>query len=139
MDWIPPLAGATGEEAMTNDSVPSSHADHMTRQERWVRRTLRAGLAASGALLVGGLLATLAGREAPVQGAPRFIDGLRQAAQGDGGALIRLGLLILMATPLVRVLALAVAWSLARGTWRLAAVALAVLLLLAASLVVGVG
>lgn len=57
-----------------------------------VRRILRAGIWASGSLLVAGLLMTLAGA-------------------GAGRGALRLGLLVLMCTPLVRVAALAAGYA----------------------------
>ena len=113
--------------------------DTRSRLARWVHYSLRAGVVASGLLLGAGLVAgTVRGRP-PFQREPLPPGAaLAAAAAGDGAALIDLGLLVLMATPVVRVAVLAVGWA-AAGDRRFAAVAAAVLALLGVSLYLGVG
>jgi hypothetical protein len=106
---------------------------------RWVHLSLLAGLVVSGLLMAVGLAAALVSGAARPEGAPPGVAALfRMAAGGDGSALMDLGLLALMATPLLRVVVLAAGWALARE-WRFAAVAVVVLGLLGLSLALGVG
>ena len=63
---------------------------------------------------------------------------LNMALHGDGVALLDLGFLVLMLTPLARVFILGIGWGSERR-WRLAAVAFTVLGLLAISMLIGVG
>lgn len=105
----------------------------------WVHRSLLAGLVVSGLLMAAGLAVALGtGRPRP-DGPPAPLgSNLRLAARGDGVGLMDLGLLVLMATPVLRVVVLAVGWGLERH-WRFLAVALAVLGLLGVSAWMGVG
>jgi uncharacterized membrane protein len=109
------------------------------RIEHWVHRSLLAGLLLSGLLLSGGLLAAWIGGQPQDAEYPQplasIVDG---ALRGRGEALMTLGVLALMATPIVRVGVLAVGW-LSEGNWRFAAVAAAVLALLGVSLYLGMG
>ncbi|MGD9722520.1 MAG: DUF1634 domain-containing protein [Pirellulales bacterium] len=113
-------------------------ANFTERLTRWVHRTLLAGVVVSAVLLACGLVILL-GKELPA--VEPTVD-LRQLAQrlsaGDGRALLDAGLLVLMFTPVLRVLVLAVGW-LARRDWRMAAAALTVLALLSVSVLLGVG
>lgn len=108
------------------------------RLGRVVHRSLLIGVLISGALMVLGLILAV-GQHPPEHEA---VDNWRllveQAAAGEGRSLINLGLIALMLTPVVRVLVLAIGWSLGRKLW-LAGVAALVALLLAASMVLGVG
>jgi hypothetical protein len=114
-------------------------AEESRRLGLWVHRSLVAGLALGGLLMAGGLVLALAeGRPRPEGPPPRIGAVLRAAAGGDGVALMDLGLLVLMATPVVRVAVLAVGWGWERE-WRFVAVALAVLALLGLSIAMGVG
>jgi len=63
---------------------------------------------------------------------------LRLAGEANGVAWMQLGVLVLLFTPVLRVLVLAIGWAIERD-WRMALVALVVLVLLAISLVVSVG
>jgi hypothetical protein len=116
-------------------------AEWERRLEHWVHWTLLAGLSTSGLLLLAGLLASLAqGPTRPTTGPPPSPWAvLRGTTHGDPATiLLDLGLLALLATPMLRVAALAVGWSLA-GDWRFAGVALVVLSLLGLGLALGLG
>ena len=109
------------------------------RLERWVHRTLLAGLVLSGLLLTTGLVRSSCGARPARRDDPRpWISMVREATGGDGVAWLDLGLLALMATPMLRVAVLALGWGLA-GERRFAAVALAVLGLLGVGIALGVG
>jgi uncharacterized membrane protein len=105
---------------------------------RAVHVSLLTGSVVSALLFIAGLAIALTSgkpRDKPPQlDADLFIAALRF----DGVALIELGLLSLMLTPLVRIVILAGGWALRRD-FRFALVALVVLLLLIASLLKGVG
>jgi hypothetical protein len=104
----------------------------------WVHRSLLAGLTLSGLLMIGGFLRVLSVAEPRPEGTPApFLILLDQAAHGDGIALMNLGLLALMATPVLRVVVLAAGWGW-RREWRFLAVSLTVLALLGISMVLGV-
>ncbi len=109
------------------------------RLERWVHRTLLVGVAATGSLLLLGLVLLFARHEPrPEAPPPGLRILLRLAFSGSGLAIIDLALLILMATPVARVAVLAIGWA-AEGNRRFAIVATVVLVLLGLSLVLGVG
>jgi hypothetical protein len=104
-----------------------------------VHWALLGGLAASGLLLAVGLVVALVGKSPRPEGPPPSIAALlRGAARGDGTDLMELGLLVLIATPVLRVAVLAAGWA-REGEIRFATVAGAVLALLALSFVLGVG
>lgn len=109
------------------------------RLERAVRFTLLGGLLISAALLVVGLARILvAGELRPDLLHPAADALFREALEGDGGALVELGLWVLVATPGLRVAVLLVGWAVARDG-RFAVVAAAVLALLVASASLGLG
>ncbi|SIN68314.1 Protein of unknown function [Singulisphaera sp. GP187] len=109
------------------------------RLEHWVHRSLLAGLALSGLLLVAGLVLVLMRGQARPEGRPPALAVmLQRGSTGEGTALLELGLLILMLTPGLRVAVLALGWGLA-GEKRFSTVALIVLGLLGLSLFLGVG
>jgi|SRR5580704_4909472 uncharacterized membrane protein len=104
-----------------------------------VHVSLLTGLVISGALLILGATLSLASREVrPGQRPPGVRTIASQAMQGNGSAILYLGILILMLTPILRVLVLAIGWLLEKE-WRFAAIALCVLALLATSVVLGTG
>jgi hypothetical protein len=110
------------------------------RLEHWVHWTLLAGLAVSAALLIAGLVAGFATGTAPTPG-HRVEPGelTRTASSGRlSTLLLDLGLLALMATPVLRVIALAAGWTIT-GQFRFALVALSVLGLLGLGLLLGFG
>ena len=110
------------------------------RLERWVHRSLLAGLAVSGVLLLAGLAVALArGEKTPPTARVSSWAAVRHLARTERAtALLNLGLIALVATPVVRVIVLGTGWAVNRD-WRFAAVALVVLVLLGLSLVLGFG
>ena len=109
------------------------------RLKKWVHYSLLAGLAASGLLLLAGLVIALVRREARPEGPPEPLPTvIRGALAGDGVACLDLGLLALMLTPVLRVCVLAIGWSLS-GERRFAVVAAIVLATLSLSLVLSLG
>jgi uncharacterized membrane protein len=107
--------------------------------EHWVHRTLTGGVVVSGVLLLLGLVLTLAHDEPRPAGPPPGLGAvLRGVAHGEGLALIYLGLLALVATPVLRVAVLALGWLVLGPRW-LAGVALVVLGLLVVGIVLGTG
>ncbi len=110
------------------------------RLEHWVHWSLLAGLVVSGLLMIAGLILALA-RPHPSPLASRHSSwaALRNLAHADRATvLLDVGLLALIATPVIRVIVLGSGWA-AIGQWRFAAVALAVLALLGVSLMLGFG
>ena len=97
-------------------------SNESTRLAHWVHWSLLGGVALSGLLLSIGLIVSSAQqRPLPPGSHASFTAIARLALQGNGNALIYLGLFVLMATPVVRVAVLAVGWALARD-FRFAAV-----------------
>ncbi len=115
-----------------------AHPHHL---EHWVHLCLLAGLLFSGALLIVGLGVTLFSdqpRPLPGEPPPPLHLLIRAALAGNGVALADLGMLVLIATPILRVAVLAVGWGMT-GNRRFMAVSLVVLALLAVSFFLGVG
>lgn len=109
------------------------------RLEHWVHRVLLTGLAVSALLIISGLgVALIRHENRPLHRPPPPGIVLRQAFTGSGVAQMELALLSLMATPVLRVLVLAVGWARERE-WRLAAVAVTVLVLLGLGFALGMG
>lgn len=105
--------------------------------EHGVHLALFAGLLASGALLVAGLVVGLATHDVgPESPPPGLFTLIADAVGGHAVALIDLGVLVLMATPALRVVVLFSGWWLARER-RFALVAASVLALLVASVFLG--
>ena len=105
---------------------------------RAVHVSLLTGSVVSALLFVAGLAIALASGKPRDKPPPLDADLFIAALHFDGVALIEMGLLSLMLTPLVRIVILAGGWALRRD-FRFALVALVVLLLLIASLLKGVG
>lgn len=116
---------------MTQRSGKKNDLEHV------VHLTLRTGVIASGALLLLGLALLFTTHQPRPEGPPAELASLFWTALGaDGLSIVNLALLLLMATPLARVAVLGVGWML-RGDRRFGLVALAVLALLALSVVMG--
>ena len=105
------------------------------RVQRFVQVLLRAGLALSVALMFAGVVAKL------VSGVHRA-DAVKLFDLGGAGSvsdlLMALGVLVLAATPAVRVVALVVLWARERD-WRFVGIAFAVVLTLTLAVVIGHG
>ena len=113
--------------------------DATSRLRSAIHHVLRAGVVASGVLLVAGLAAIWLRGETLPGGLPASFGAvIRGALRADGPSLLALGLLVLMSTPVARVAVLAAGWLL-EGDRRFAAVALAVLAVLLASMALGIG
>ncbi len=109
------------------------------RLARAVHIALLTGLIPSGLLLAVGLIVALSsGQPRPDLPPPGIGVMIRRAFSGEGVSLVELGTVSLMLTPLLRVIVLALGWSLRRD-WRFALVAFIVLTLLAISLTLGFG
>lgn|SRR5487761_1809623 len=106
--------------------------------QHWVHRILLGGLVVSAALLLAGMVIMLVrgGQEASPH--TPLASLLRDAARLNGPALTTLGLLVLMITPILRVVVLLIGWAVRRD-WVFAAISLVVLALLMISLLLGVG
>jgi len=105
---------------------------------RAVHVSLLTGSVVSALLFIAGLVIALVGGKPRPDAAPQLDTALfRAALHFDAVPLLDLGLLALMLTPLVRIVILAVGWALRRD-FRFALVALTVLLVLIASLFIGV-
>jgi uncharacterized membrane protein len=113
---------------------------HVSRRlARWVHRVLLAGVLVAGVLMAVGLTVALIREQPRPVGRPEPIGELPgRAVNGDGVAMIELGLVVLILTPAVRLAVLAAGW-LAAGDRRFAAVALTVLALLGLGVWLGVG
>jgi hypothetical protein len=107
--------------------------------EHWVHWSLLGGLLVGGVLMGVGLAVTLAEGSQRPEGSPPGVGRLiGEALRGEGVAFLDLGLLALMATPVVRVGVLALGWGIERS-WPMLAVALTVLALLGVRVALGVG
>jgi uncharacterized membrane protein len=111
----------------------------MKGREIAVSVTLIAGVAVSAVLLVAGL-ALLFARPAPVE--PLAAGALPAAFEAltelDPAAFLHLGLLVLMFTPVARVVVLLMEF-VRRREWAFAAVSLGVLFLLTGAVIIGLG
>jgi uncharacterized membrane protein len=115
--------------------MPTTGESH--RLEHLVHRTLLTGLLIGASLLALGLALTFIDKS-PHTGPPPTLRLVFQGAlRGRSAAVLDLGILALVATPILRVAVLAVGWWQA-GDRRFAAVALIVLGLLGLSMALGV-
>lgn len=112
--------------------------DDRHQLQHWVHRTLLTGLVISALLLIGGVTAMLAQGHEQVPRHDSLSTLLHEVARFNGPAVTTLGLLVLMITPIMRVVVLLLGWTLERN-WVFAAVALVVFGLLILSLSLGVG
>ncbi len=120
-------------------SSPKPVEDRERSLDHGVHLSLLAGLIVCGILLILGLSLTLIAGTPEGSGPPPGLGVLiRQAIRGDGPSLIRLGLLALLATPVLRVVVLSIGWF-RLGDRRFASIATAVLVLLIVGVLLGVG
>ncbi len=107
----------------------------MTDFERVIGRLLIGVTYVAGALLAIGVLLMAAGAISPLSGGPRLDPGAipHDIARLDPSGFLWLGLLAVIATPLTRVVAAAVAFARA-GDRELVAVAVAILVVVAAAI-----
>ena len=82
-------------------------AQRRLRAQRWISICLSAGLYSSAAFLALGLIGFLAGGAKPVPAWASPAALIRQAVHGDAGAVLHLGLWLLLLTPILRILAAA--------------------------------
>lgn len=109
------------------------------RMAHWVHWSLLTGVAISGLVLMAGLI--LDPDRGPHEAAGRDVainEVIRGVEREDGVSLINLGLLLLMATPVLRIFVLGTGW-LISGDRQFAGIAFAVLLLLLLSMWLSVG
>jgi uncharacterized membrane protein len=116
-----------------------SHAKRRDWLARWVHWSLLIGVLISGVVLAVGLLRdpNLGPQEqsGKILSIPAVLEG---ASRQEGVPLINLGLLLLMATPILRIVVLGLGWFF-RGDIHFAIVSLLVLLLLVLSILLGIG
>jgi uncharacterized membrane protein len=113
-------------------------SDGAQRVAFWVHLTLLAGVCLSGILLGLGLMLSFWHADASqVQTNARVPPAIDLKNLANGVGLMQIGLLILIATPMVRVLVLALGWSFSKNT-RFAVVAWTVLALLMVGIFLGV-
>ena len=103
-----------------------------------VHRVLFAGLAISTALIVIGLGLDLARQRQVPTDAPTIREALRRTAELRPSGFLTLGLLVLVATPILRVIGSTLAFIYERD-WRYALVTLVVLVVVTLSLLLGQG
>jgi uncharacterized membrane protein len=104
-----------------------------------VHISLLSGLLISAGLLILGATRILTLHESRAEQQPAgVVSILANAKAGDGVAILNLGLLILMLTPVLRVAVLAVGWLIDRE-WRFGVIAVCVFALLMTSLILGTG
>jgi uncharacterized membrane protein len=101
-----------------------------------IHHTLAAGVAVGFALLVVGLVLTVAGRGGLAMLSLKAPAAWRAALHLRAAGFYSLGLLVLILTPFVRVVGSIVAFAAARD-WRFVAVTCAVLAVMIASIVIG--
>jgi uncharacterized membrane protein len=105
--------------------------------DRLIYYTLLGGVSISATLLVVGLFIVLVRGTPRPEVAPPISEILRQAFMANGVDLIYLGLLLLMITPVARVMMLVYGYARV-GWWRFALISLLVLLLLGTGFALGV-
>jgi uncharacterized membrane protein len=103
-----------------------------------VHRVLIVGLATSTALILTGLTLDLAQHRQVPTDAPTFSEVFRRIAQLRASGFLMLGLLVLIATPILRVIGSTLAFLYERD-WRYALITFVVLLVVTLSLLLGRG
>jgi uncharacterized membrane protein len=106
------------------------------RLARPLSRLLLAGLLLAVLLLLVGVVLAVAGTDAPVARESSISDLPRALADAEPEAFFNLGLLVLLATPVIRVISLVVAFLRGRA-WVFAGVSAVVLVMLALSVFLG--
>jgi uncharacterized membrane protein len=101
-----------------------------------VSRILAIGLAAAVVLLLTGVVLALVGRGPSLSSATTLTDIPRALAALEPGGFLELGLLVLLATPVARVVALAVGFA-RRRSWGFCGMSLFVLAILGLSVYLG--
>lgn len=114
-----------------------------SRTDRWLSRTLRVGVWTSTLLIAVGLFLALvrpesAQWEAQTSTSPGSLTNMLSSQRGQSSAILFAGLLVLMLTPFVRVVATMAAFA-SEKDWKFVAVALTVFLLLITELVLSFG
>ncbi len=124
---------------MTGKLPTTESADQReNRLARAVSWTLTTGLTASVVLMLLGWAFILKGTASENYAAKGWLALPLRALHGDGAALLALGLVVLMFTPVARVLILAVGWARDRD-WTFSLIAFCVLALLSLSVLLGTG
>ncbi len=113
------------------DANKEHQIDHL------VHYTLLAGVSLSAILLMAGLFIVLVRGTPRPEATPPLSEILRQALMANGVDLIYLGLLLLMITPVARVVMLVYGYA-RIGWWRFALISLLVLLLLGMGFALGI-
>lgn len=103
---------------------------------RTIACVLAVGLLLAVALLLAGAILTLAGRGPSAPRATSVVDIPRAVAALEPSGFLDLGLLVLLATPIARVIALGVAFA-RRGSWVFCGLSVFVLAILALSAYLG--
>jgi uncharacterized membrane protein len=109
--------------------------NHLARAVSW---TLTCGLTASVVLMLLGWAFTLKTTATENHAEKGWFALPLRALHGDGAALLSLGLVVLMLTPVARVLILALGWARDRD-WTFSLIAFCVLALLSLSVLLGSG
>jgi uncharacterized membrane protein len=145
----PPSPGAAGEVTVapnlsdlvtgkleTPEAAEAARRGHELNAV--VHRVLTVGLVISTALILAGLTLDLVRhRQVPID-APTFSEVFRRIAQLRASGFLMLGLLVLIATPILRVVGSTLAFLYERD-WRYALITLVVLLVVTLSLLLGRG
>ena len=103
---------------------------------RMIHALLTWGLAASTAAMLTGLVLELVAQHRIPERVPQFREALRGALSLDGSAFLTLGFLLLIATPILRVMGAFLVF-LYEHDWRYAGVTFAVLAILFVSIILG--
>jgi uncharacterized membrane protein len=114
--------------AQTDSRVREEHRQEL-RLNSAIARVLIVGLLIAIALLVIGVILTIARPHVPVPHHTSVKDIPGQLARLEPGGFYQLGLLVLLATPFARVVALGIAFT-ARRQWLFAGISFAVMLML---------
>jgi uncharacterized membrane protein len=115
--------------------VREEHRDEM-RLNTLISRVLIVGLLTAIGLLVVGVILTIARPGVPVPRTSSIQDIPAQLAALEPAGFYQLGLLVLLATPFARVVALGVAYA-RRRQWLFTALSLVVIVMLVLSLILG--